>query len=84
MIGACGFDFVARWPDAGVALTQIHVYHVLNRALGSAKMFDKLGDFAPFEKVRSQACPIATALGRQSVLRHLGRPSGMKGSTRET
>jgi putative transposase len=39
----------ARCSDAG------YVYHVLNRAVGRATLFDKPGDFAAFEKVLAQA-----------------------------
>jgi putative transposase len=32
-----------------------YVYHVLNRAVGRATLFDKSGDYAAFEKVLHQA-----------------------------
>jgi putative transposase len=38
-----------RCSDAG------YVYHVLNRAVGRATLFDKSGDYAAFEKVLRQA-----------------------------
>jgi putative transposase len=38
-----------RCSDAG------YVYHVLNRAVGRAKLFDKPADYAAFEKVLRQA-----------------------------
>jgi len=38
-----------RFADAGF------VYHVLNRAVGRATLFDKTGDYAAFEKVLRQA-----------------------------
>jgi putative transposase len=38
-----------RSSDAG------YVYHVLNRAVGRATLFDKSGDYAAFEKVLRQA-----------------------------
>jgi putative transposase len=39
----------SRWSDAGF------VYHVLNRAVGRATIFDKSADYAAFEKVVRQA-----------------------------
>jgi putative transposase len=39
----------ARCTDAG------YVYHVLNRAVGRATLFDKAADYAAFEKVLRQA-----------------------------
>ena len=38
-----------RCSDAG------YVFHVLNRAVGRAMLFDKPGDYAAFEKVLYQA-----------------------------
>lgn len=38
-----------RCSDAG------YVYHVLNRAVGRATLFDKPGDYAAFEKIMRQA-----------------------------
>ena len=38
-----------RCADAG------YVYHVLNRAVGRARIFDKSADYAAFEKVLRQA-----------------------------
>src|SRR5260370_17678917 len=32
-----------------------YVYHVLNRAVGRATLFDKAGDYAAFEKILRQA-----------------------------
>jgi putative transposase len=32
-----------------------YVYHVLNRAVGRARLFDKSGDYAAFEKVLEEA-----------------------------
>jgi putative transposase len=39
----------SRWSDAGF------VYHVLNRAVGRATIFEKSADYAAFEKVVRQA-----------------------------
>ena len=38
-----------RCSDAG------YLYHVLNRAVGRAQIFDKSADYAAFEKVLRQA-----------------------------
>ena len=38
-----------RCSDAG------YVYHVLNRAVGRATLFDKPGDYAAFENILTEA-----------------------------